>query len=731
MSASSSHRSGLSRHTAGLVLQHLCALAAVGGLLLGAASAAGQEASAGGVDAARIRAADREPGAWLAHGRTYDEQRFSPLARIRRGNVAHLALAWSYMTGTRRGLEATPLVVDGVLYATGSWSVVYALDAASGRELWRFDPAVPRWKGRHACCDVVNRGVAVFGGRVYVGTIGGRLIALDAATGEPVWSVMTVDPRQPYTITGAPRVIKGRVIIGNGGADLGVRGYFSAYDAESGQLLWRFYTVPRSREGPHEHPELELAARTWSPDSLWESGLGGTVWDSFAYDPELDLLYAGVGNAAVYDRERRSPGGGDNLFLSSILAVRPDSGQLVWHYQTTPGESWDYTATQHMILADIEIAGRPRKVLMQAPKNGFFYVLDRATGELISAEHFVEVSWASRVDLTTGRPVERPEALWSRKRAMVTPGPMGAHNWHPMSYSPRTGLVYIPSLSSAYPYTPDPGFEFLPGSWNTAEDLGEVQASMENYAAALRFCAPSHITAWDPVRQRQVWRVEHTSSVPGGLLTTAGDLVFQGTGSGAFSAYDARTGERLWTSEVGIGIMAPPISYAIDGEQYVAVLAGMGGSHGAHYAQFDYVNEGRLLVYKLGGRAQMPKIEKRPPQRVEVPPLRASAEQVSRGRQLYARHCLFCHGMGVRSSGLHPDLRFAARPVHDDWNNIVLGGVRMSGGMPSFADRLNAEDTEAIHTYVISRALHEPDLFERLASWLGSHACVPASWMAD
>ncbi|MCG8591907.1 MAG: PQQ-dependent dehydrogenase, methanol/ethanol family [Proteobacteria bacterium] len=711
----------------------LARLAAAGVALAAATAAAETPARPPGfVDEARIRNADAEPGAWLAHGRTHGEQRYSPLDQIHTGNAAQLGLAWSYATGSTRGLEATPLVADGVLYATSTWSVVFALDAATGAELWRHDPQVPRYKGRDACCDVVNRGVALWQGRVYVGTLDGRLLALDARTGEPVWQVQTVDPKRPYTITGAPRVVGGRVIIGNGGAEFGVRGYVSAYDARTGALLWRFYTVPASVEGPHEHPELERAAETWSATSLFQSGLGGTVWDSIAYDPELDLLYVGVGNASVYNRNQRSPGGGDNLFLASILALRPDTGKLVWHYQTTPGDQWDYTATQHMILADLEWGGRVRPVLMQAPKNGFFYVLDRATGELLSAEPYVDVSWASRVDLETGRPVERPEASWSdRGQAGVTPGIGGGHNWHPMSYSPRTGLVYIPSLQLFYPFFAKPDYVYRPGHFNTSEDWNALATSLEGLEEAARFCSPSHITAWDPVAARRVWRVEHATAVPGGLLSTAGDLVFQGHGGGVFAAYHARTGARLWESPVGTGIMAPPISYAVDGVQYVAVLAGIGGSHGSHRIRFANANDGQVLAYKLGGQAPLPPVRARPEPRVDVPRVSLSPESVARGRALYSEHCLRCHGFGVRSSGLVPDLRHASRATHEQWQDIVLGGTRQAGGMASFADVLNAADARAIHAYVIARARHEPGFWERLAGWFGRHACVPARWLAD
>lgn len=682
------------------------------------------------VDAARIAAADREPGNWLTHGRTYDEQRHSPLTDITLDNVGRLSLAWSYEIGSRRGIETTPLVIDGVLYGTASWSIVYALDAASGRELWRFDPKVPKWKGRNACCDVVNRGVAAWNDKIFVGTIDGRLIALDALTGTVIWDVQTTDPAKPYTITGAPRVVKGRVIIGNGGADLGVRGHFSAYDAETGKLDWRFYTVPGSSEGPHESPALERAAKTWSKDSLWEAGGGGTAWDSFAYDPELDLLYAGVGNGAVFDRALRSPGGGDNLYLASILALRPDTGELVWHYQTTPGETWDYTAVQHMILADLEIAGRTRQVLMQAPKNGFFYVLDRKTGELLSAEKFALVNWATHVDLETGRPVEREEADWSNKQAFVTPGPPGAHNWHPMSYSPRTGLVYIPSTTTAQPFAPDPGFEYVPGRLNTGVDMAVVVKDLEGYAESLRICDPSHITAWDPKTGKQRWRVNHEAITPGGILSTASDLLFQGSGT-AFSAYDARTGERVWQSEVGVGIMAPPVTYRAGGEQYVVVAAGLGGTHGAVLDRFDYVNEGRVLAYRIGGSAAMPATKKAPEKIVHVKRARPDADSVANGRRLYFETCMQCHGGAAISSGMIPDLRFSSSEVHMNWQDIVIGGTRQDKGMASFADLITPEESGQIHDYIIYRALHKPTLLERVAGFVGGYACLPVAWLAD
>ena len=677
-----------------------------------------------GIGADAIINADANPGEWLSHGRTYSEQRFSPLADISRDNVSALGLAWSFDLGTSRGIEATPIVHDGVMYVTASWNVVYALDAKTGNEVWRFDPQVDRSRAAFMCCDIVNRGVAIWGGNVFTGTIDGRLIALDAKTGEKRWDVQTVDLSKPYSITGAPRIVKGKVIIGNGGAELGVRGYVTAYDAYTGKIAWRFYTVPGDIS---ENPESDVMAKamaTWNGE-WWKAGGGGTVWDSMAYDPELDLFYIGVGNGSPWNQEIRSPGGGDNLFLSSIVALRPDTGDYVWHYQTTPGETWDYTATQHMILADLEIDGILRKIIMQAPKNGFFYVLDRETGEFISAKNFVPVNWATHIDPDTGRPVEVADARWPGKAPYLQlPGPLGAHNWHPMSYNPDTGLVYIPAQEAPWVYADDSSYEQKEGTWNTGSDFAlAVLPSDEAQFRGLRAMIRGRLLAWDPIKQEPAWSFEHGGPWNGGVLSTAGGLVFQGTADAHFAAYDAASGARLWRFFSQTGIVAAPISYALEGEQYVAVAAGWGGSYtlgfGGPLPTGSAPNVGRVLVFKLGADGALPAIAD--PQLFESrpPPATASAEIVAAGQHAYANLCVTCHGDQAQSSGLVPNLR-TSMLLGDEfaWNAVVREGARAEMGMGNFGAILDREQSEAIRAYVISEANHGFDaaFYERITA---------------
>jgi PQQ-dependent dehydrogenase (methanol/ethanol family) len=421
------------------------------------------------VDATRLVNADQDSGNWLTVGRTYSEQRFSPLDKINTQSVKQLGLAWYLDLDTHRGQEATPLVVDGVMYSTSAWSKVQAIDPASGKLLWQYDPKVAKEIGVKVCCDTVNRGVAFWNGRVYVGALDGRLIALDAKTGNEVWSVVTVDQSKGYASTGAPRVIKGKVIIGSAGAEFDARGSISAYDADTGKMIWRFYTVPGNPKEPFEGPHLEKAAKTWTGE-WWKLGGGGTVWNSMSYDPELDLLYFGTGNGLPWSGTIRNPKANDNLYLASIIAVRPDTGEYVWHYQNTPGDIWDYDSTQDVILTDLAIDGQQRKVLMQANKNGFFYVIDRTNGKLISAKPFGMVNWATGVDLATGRPIENPDARKTanaKKPWIALPGPLGSHNWQSMSFSPKTGLAYIPANDIAFVFADHKNFKPTTLGFNT------------------------------------------------------------------------------------------------------------------------------------------------------------------------------------------------------------------------------------------------------------------------
>ncbi|MBP2697525.1 PQQ-dependent dehydrogenase, methanol/ethanol family [Pseudomonas aeruginosa] len=654
------------------------------------------------VNQATIVASEKDGSQWLSHGRTYDEQRFSPLQQITDQNASKLGLAWYLDLDNHRGLEATPLFSDGVLYASLSWSRVVAIDVKSGKLLWTFDPQIDRGKARDACCDAVNRGVALWQGKVYVGTLDGRLIALDSKSGHQVWSQQTTDNSKPYTITGAPRVVKGKVIIGTSGAEYGVRGYFSAYDAESGSMVWRFYTVPGDPAKPYEHPELAEAAKTWKGDQYWKLGGGGTVWDGMAYDPELDLLYVGTGNGSPWNRELRSPGGGDNLYLSSILAVRPDSGKLAWHYQVTPGDTWDFTATQQLTLATLEIQGKQRKVIMQAPKNGFFYVLDRESGKLLSAEKFGKVTWAERIDLATGRPVEAPGVRYEKEPIVMWPSPFGAHNWHSMSYNPRTGLVYIP-------YQEIPGVYRNEGKDFKVRNGFNTGAGFSDATEIPREAVSGALLAWDPVKQKEAWRVPYSYYWNGGTLSTAGNLVFQGTADGKFIAYSADKGKQLWSFEAQTGIVAAPISYRFEGEQYVAVMAGWGGVApliGGDAANAPGVsNQSRLLVFKLDGKASLPP----QPKKVAVTnnrvpqPVTASPEDLAAGQQLYGNYCSVCHGVGAVSGGLVPDLRKSDESRRGIFSMIVLDGALRPLGMPSFKDSLTPEDVEKIKQYVMSR----------------------------
>jgi len=647
----------------------------------------------------------------MTYGRTYNEQRFSPLKQINDGNVNQLSLAWYYDLDTRRGQEATPLVVDGTMYFTTAWSKVISVDAASGARRWEYDPKVPPEWAVNACCDVVNRGVAAWKGKVFVGTLDGRLIALDAATGKPAWETLTIDRRVRYTITGAPRVVNGKVIIGNGGAEMGVRGYVSAYDAETGKLAWRFYTVPGDPAKPFESSILEKAAKTWS-GKWWKNGGGGTVWDAMAYDPQLDLLYIGSGNADPWSRKIRNIHSGDNLLASSIIALRPDTGEYVWHYQENPGDEWDFDSAEQIILADLRIDGQLRPVLLHAPKNGFFYVLDRATGKLLSAKPFTKETWATGIDLKTGRPIESPEARYEvgNKTSLVSPGPGGAHSWQPASFSPDTGLVYFPVMESGFAYKSAEYFSHNAFSMNTGTDPVAAGMPQEpNIKKAILGSVKGHLVAWDPIAQKEIWRAERPGPWNGGALSTAGNLVFEGTGYGQFEAFRANSGEKMWSASTQSGMTAGPISYTVDGEQYVAILAGWGGvmplAAGEVALQSPRLNNvPRILAFKLGGKASLPAAPEATPGVLTPPPVTASAATIKKGEELYQRYCGGCHGDVAVSGGVLPDLRYSGALASEKWFSIVRDGILAQYGMVGFSTELSRQDANAIRAYVIARA---------------------------
>jgi quinohemoprotein ethanol dehydrogenase len=688
--------------------------------------------AAGDVTPERLAQADKEPQNWFTGGRDQNQTYFSPLKLIDQGNVARLGFAWSDRLGTSRGAEATPIAVDGVLYTSGYYGIVYAIDGATGKELWRHEPQIDWQALRNPCCDAVNRGVAVWRGRVYVGAVDGKLHALDAATGKPVWITDTIaDHTMPYASTGAPQIAHNTVVIGVGGADLdhgGVRGYVSGYDLETGKLKWRFFTVPPAPGKPLEHPELALAARTWDPARPAEYSGGATVWDGITYDPTLNLVYVGTGNTAPYDLRKMGPKNGDDLFTCSILAIDPDTGRLAWYYQTTPGDRWDYDAVQKIVRADLEIDGKTRSVVMQASKNGYFYVLDAKTGKLISAKDYTYVNWSSGVDPKTGRPAVTEQANYYTKPRNVYPSWSGGHTWQPMSFDPETKLVYIPVIDVPNIWldmeTNGGRLHYINGFFNTGAffpddsydpagsralfgplpDLKSIQASRPGVKLLREL-----IRAWDPVAQKTVWEHETSSGIrayDGGIISTAGNLVFQGRASGELFVYAADTGQILKTIQTGGHIMAAPMTYSIGGTQYVAVQTGYGGAGisvapiPATSAALHYDNENRLIAFKLdGGTVPMPPA--RPDEPFPAPPAgKEPAEQVKRGEVVFQEQCSRCHVFGPNVT---PDLRKLTPDLHAGFEDIVLRGALAMGGMERFDDLLTEADVKAVHAYLIDQ----------------------------
>ena len=694
--------------------------------------AAAAPSRAGWVDAARLAAAAREPANWFTAGRDDDGTYFSPLESINARNVKRLGFAWQYDLGTHRGQEATPIVVDGVMYTSGERGYVYALEAATGRQIWRFDPHVNPQAMRNPCCDLVNRGVAVWKGRVYVASVDGQLHALDAKRGRQIWSVDTiVDHSLPYSSTGAPIVAGSLIVIGNSGSDMGkrgVRGYVSAYNWETGALKWRFFTVPAPPGHPFENPALKAAAKTWNlkPGTGYEGG--GVVWDGLTYDPKLNLVYFGTSNAAPYDLKQLGLSQGDCLFTASILAVNATTGRLVWYYQETPHDSWDFDATQKMILAELPISGARRAVLMQASKNGFFYVFDPRTGKLLSAKPYVYVNWASAIDMKTGRPILTGEANWQTGPKNVYPSWAGGHTWNPMSYSLDTHYVYIPTIDAPNIWvnlaTNGGRVKYVDGFFTvngiTPDDTYDPKSLKSLYGPLPPKKAlqrpPSGVAvrevlrAWDPVSGRIVW--QHTTSTgdrgyDGGVLSTAGGLVFQGRGSGELWVYAADSGKVLAVIHTASHIMAAPMTYAVNGVQYVAVQVGYGGAAitvgpvPPSSAVTRYENVNRIIAFKLGG-GPVPKPPRREPTVVAKPPVQtASKATIGRGEVLFVQECSRCHVFGI---SVTPDLRTIPLTQGGFLDQVLLKGLFSQGGMEKFHDLLSEPDIHAIRAYLIDQA---------------------------
>ena len=691
-----------------------------------AAKAGFEPASFGNINRERLLNADKEPGQWLTEGRDFGKSHYSALDQINVGNVKQLGMAWEYQMETRRGMESNPIAVDGVLYTSGTTGRVYAINAVTGAELWKFDPQSDGQVNRYTCCDEVNRGIAVWEGMVYVGSLDGRLFALDARTGDVKWQQDTfIFKDRAYTSSGAPQIAGNVVVLGNAGADYDARGYVSAYDLKTGEFKWRFFTVPGDPKKGFEHPELELAASTWDPNSRWDVGGGGTVWNTMTYDPELNLLYIGTGNSALFNWHERSPGGGDNLFLASIIAINPDTGRMKWYYQQVPRESWDFTATQPFILSDMEFNGIVHKVIMQAPKAGFFYILDRNDGKLLSANPYVPVNWATKVDLATGRPEINPAVDYNNQKAIfVEPSGMGGHAWNPMAYNPVSKIVFIPAIEAgAISFDASVGYQYKPKQANAGNVilfgdsmLANPDTMQEPVRSVLKAAQDSGkaksramLKAFDPATGKILWQHENEGWWDrAGVLATAGGLVFQGTDSGYLKAFRQETGEEVLNLHIGTSIIAAPITYMVDGVQYIAVNAGWGGggwfAPHASSAVIQYGNQNRLLAFKLGGGpVRIPPEASRISALAEPPVANtASADVIAEGRRLFSASCAICHANV--DYGMTPDLRRMSKEVHDGFKGIVLYGARRFKGMPQWDDVLNETQADAVHAYLIDLA---------------------------
>lgn len=686
--------------------RHRALLAALAGMALALCGCEG--AGLGGASTPEAQLRDDSDGRdWPGYGRTFGQQHYSPLHEIDQTTVHSLGLAWS-MDLPMGNTATQPIAVNGILYFASGLSVVHAVDAATGKELWVYDPEVGQVGGLNLRVGWGVRGVAYWKDRVYVGTQDGRLIAIDAKTGKPAWTTHTYDESLAAYISGAPRVLGGRVLIGYGGSNGVSRGYITAYDAGTGKQLWRFHTVPGDPAKGFENEAMAMAAKTWSGE-WWKFGGGGDVWNSIAYDPDLDLVYFGVGSPYPWNHKLRSQGKGDNLFIDSIVAVDGKTGEYRWHYQTVPGDTWDFDATMDIELADLEIDGKLRKVLMQAPKNGFLYVLDRTNGKLISAEPYVPVGWATKIDLVTGRPVEVPGARYEGKPVSLSPSPLAAHNWLPMAFSPKTGLVYIPAVDFKVTFS-EPSL-----AWRPATDRNtDAGANMIGGPLIGEKPPVGALIAWNPATQKPVWRVDHPTYVNGGVLATAGNLVFQGTIDGTFKAYSARDGAQLWSYDVRTPMMAPPITYEANGTQYVTVLTGLGMAYPLNaavlggptierYGLDPRAQARRVLTFAIGGRKVLPPRAPAPAPPAD-PTFKPEQARFMPGAMAYAAHCLNCHGSFAVGSGHAPDLRRSPLPQdRAAFAQIVRDGALQAQGMPRFGELTEAK-LEAIRYYIRAQA---------------------------
>jgi alcohol dehydrogenase (cytochrome c)/quinohemoprotein ethanol dehydrogenase len=690
------------------------ALLSLAGCNKGGDAGSAKLATSGVTDAMLTQASDNE---WLTYGRDNNEQRFSPLTAINDGNVGQLGLEWSADLDTARGQEATPLMHDGMLYVTTAWSKVNAYDAKTGQLRWSYDPKVPREVLVHVCCDAVNRGAALYGDKLYFGSLDGRLIALDAKTGKEVFAKKVVPNDSDYAITGAPRIAKGRVLIGAAGGEYKARGYLAAYDAQTGAEVWKFYTVPGDPSKGFEDKAQEAAAKTWSGE-WWKYGGGGTVWDAIVYDPKTNLVYFGTGNAEPWNP---APVGrkGDSLYTSSIVAVNADTGAYAWHFQETPQDRWDFDSDAPITVADLKIGGQDRHVVMHAPKNGHVYLLDAKSGQFLSAKAFSTVNWAKSIDSKTGAPDFNPEAFYEKsdKPWISLPGALGAHSWQPQSFSPKTGLLYIPANDLAYPYLAQKDWKATDIGFQTGLDGGSVSMPADPKARAGAAAATKgRLVAWDPVTQSARWTVDYAGPWNGGVLSTAGNLVFQGTAGGTFAAYSADAGKKLWSFPTQTGVIAAPMTYAIDGQQYVAIMVGWGGVYdlavGSLANKSGAVrNISRLLVFKLGAKGALPAIKPLAQLVLDPPAFKGKPEQAAHGQAVFGRYCAVCHGDAAIAGGLVPDLRHSgAINSPDAIRAVVIGGALQHNGMVSFKTALKPEDVEDVRQYVIKRANEDKKL---------------------